>query len=144
MGLDVSQKSTAFCVVDTDGNTVWRVTAASNPQAIDEIIRQRAPEARRVGMETGPPAVRFYHGLRDRGVPVDCVHARHVHAALATQLNKTDSKDAHGIAQLTCSGWYRPVEVKSVVCSRNSVLCWLPVRAAHSRGLSNSIRPRHR
>ncbi|ASW04001.1 IS110 family transposase [Paraburkholderia aromaticivorans] len=114
VGLDVSQKSTAVCVIDADGNPVWRGTVASDPQAIDSIIRQQAPEVRRVGMETGPLAVWFYHALRNRGVPVDCIHARHVHAALATQLNKTDSNDTRGIAQLTRSGWYRAVEVKSI------------------------------
>ena len=79
VGLDVSQKSTAVCVIDGDGNPVWRGTVASDPQAIDSIIRQQAPEVRRVGMETGPLAVWFYHALRNRGVPVDCIHARHVH-----------------------------------------------------------------
>jgi transposase len=41
-------------------------------------------------------------------------HARHVHAALATQLNKTDTNDARGIAQIVRTGWYRPVEIKSM------------------------------
>lgn len=65
-------------------------------------------------METGPLAVWLYQGLRQLGVPIDCIHARHVQAALATQLNKTDANDAYGIAQLTRTGWYRPVEVKSM------------------------------
>jgi transposase len=141
VGLDVSQKSTTVCIVDRDGNTVWRGTAASNPQAIDDVIRQRAPEARRVGMETGPLAVWFYHGLRDRGVPVDCIHARHVHAVLATQLNKTDSNDAYGIAQLTRSGWYRPVEVKSVASHEVRLLLGARSQLISMRtGLYNQIR----
>ena len=114
VGLDVSQKATAVCVVDRDGGVVWRGTVASNPDAIADTIKQQAPEPKRVGMETGPLAVWFYHGLRERNVPVDCIHARHVHAALATQLNKTDSNDAHGIAQLARSGWYRAVEIRSI------------------------------
>jgi transposase len=108
VGLDASQKSMAVCVIAGDGNSVWHGTVASNPQNIDDIIRQRAPEVRRVGLETGPLADWFYHGLRERGVPVDCTHARHVHTALATQLKKTDSNDAYGIAQLTSSGRDRP------------------------------------
>ena len=112
VGLDVSQKSTAVCVVDRNGNTVWRGTAASNPQAIDDVIQQLAPEVRRVGMETGPLAVWLYLGPRDRGVRVDCIHARHVQTALATQLSKTDSNDAHGIAQLT------PQDIRCCAASR--------------------------
>ncbi|MCR4471811.1 IS110 family transposase [Burkholderia sp. SCN-KJ] len=114
VGLDVSQKATTVCVVDRDGSVVWRGTVAPNPDAIADTIKQQAREIKRVGMETGPLAVWFYHGLRERNVPVDCIHARHVHATLATQLNKTDSNDAHGIAQLTRSGWYRAVEIKSI------------------------------
>ncbi len=34
VGLDVSQKSTAVCVIDGDGNPVWRGTVASDPQAM--------------------------------------------------------------------------------------------------------------
>lgn len=69
VGLDVSQKSTVVCVTDKAGNLVWCGTVTSHPQA---------PEVRRVGMETGPLAVWFDHGLRQRGVPVDCIHACHV------------------------------------------------------------------
>lgn len=102
------------CVIDEDGNPVSHGTVASHPQAIDSFIRQQALEVRRVGMETGPLAVWFHHELRERGVPLDCIHTSHVHAALATQLNKTDSNDERGIAQLTRSGWYRSVEVKNI------------------------------
>jgi transposase len=46
------------------------------------------------------------------------VHARHVAAALSLQVNKTDTNDAHGIAQVVRSGWYRPVAVKSMQSCR--------------------------
>lgn len=114
VGLDVSQKSTVICVVDGEGSVVWRGSSASDPVSIAAVLHRQAPSVRRVGMETGPLAVWLYHGLRELGVPVDCLHARSVHAALVTQINKTDSNDARGIAQLTRSGWYRPVEVKSI------------------------------
>lgn len=47
---------------------------------------------------------------------VDCIHVRHVHAALSMQLNKTDQNDAFGIARLVLSGWYKPIHVKSLEC----------------------------
>jgi transposase len=114
VGLDVSQKLTAVCVIDDSGKTAWKGTCRSSPAAIAETLHERVPEATRVGMETGPLAVWLYHGLRELGVPIVCIHARHVHATLSVQLNKTDRNDAHGIAQLVRSGWYRPVEVKSL------------------------------
>src|SRR5438270_12854152 len=38
---------------------------------------------------------------------------RHVKAALSAMVNKTDRKDARGIAQLLRMGWFRPVHAKS-------------------------------
>src|SRR5881398_1493823 len=46
------------------------------------------------------------------------IHARHVSAALSLQVNKTDANDAHGIAQVVRSGWYRAVSVKSLQSCR--------------------------
>ncbi|MCL4798300.1 MAG: IS110 family transposase [Burkholderiales bacterium] len=114
VGLDVSQKLTALCVIDESGQRIWQGTCRSSPSAIAQTLQERVGEAVRVGMETGPLAVWLYHGLHELGVPIVCIHARHVHAALSVQLNKTDGNDAHGIAQLVRSGWYRPVEVKSL------------------------------
>lgn len=114
VGLDVSQKVTSVCVIDQGGKQLWKGNVTSTPAAIAEVLQMHAPLLKRVGMETGPLAVWLFHALRALGVPVDYIHARHVHAALATQLNKTDANDAHGIAQLTRSGWYRPAEVKSI------------------------------
>jgi transposase len=47
-------------------------------------------------------------------VPIVCLHARQAKAALSLQANKTDRHDAHGLAQLVRSGWYRAVEMKSL------------------------------
>jgi transposase len=40
--------------------------------------------------------------------------ARHAKAALSLQVNKTDDNDAHGLAQIVRTGWYREVAVKSM------------------------------
>ncbi|WP_439099854.1 IS110 family transposase [Bradyrhizobium yuanmingense] len=68
--------------------------------------------------ETGPLAIWLWHGLRALDVPIDCIHARHVAAALSLQVNKTDVNDAFGIAQVVRSGWYRPVAIKSLQSCR--------------------------
>ena len=69
-------------------------------------------------METGPLPIWLWHGLDALGLPVDCIHARHVAAALSLQVNKTDADDAHGIAQVVRSGWYRAVAVKRLQSCR--------------------------
>ncbi len=114
VGLDVSQQHTAVCVVDQDGKKIWEGKCATDPHAITETLCARRVAIERIGMETGPLAVWLFHALLALGMPIVCLHARHVHAALAVQLNKTDGNDAAGIAQLIRSGWYRPVQVKSL------------------------------
>jgi transposase len=50
------------------------------------------------------------------------LETRHVHAALKAQRNKTDKNDAHGVARLVRSGWYRDVHVKSEASYRLRLL----------------------
>lgn len=118
VGLDVSQKETEICVIDGDGRRTWRGKCSSEPECIAMALREHAPDAVRVGMETGPLAIWLWHGLRALDVPIDCIHARHVAAALSLQVNKTDVNDAFGIAQVVRSGWYRPVAIKSLQSCR--------------------------
>jgi len=114
VGLDVSQKETAICVIDGAGAKLWEGVSRSTPDAIAGVLKKRAPMATRVGMETGPLAVWHWHALKHLGIPVVCLHARQAKAALSLQANKTDRNDAHGLAQIVRTGWYRAVEMKSL------------------------------
>ena len=100
VGLDVSQATTAICVVDEEGRTLAEGVTATEPGAIAAFVRRRAPDAVRIGMETGPLAVWLWNELRALGLPVVCMDARHANAGLKVMLAKTDRNDAAGIAQL--------------------------------------------
>jgi transposase len=52
------------------------------------------------------------------GLPAICVDARHAKAALDMAPNKTDAKDADGLAHLAEVGFYREVRVKSFESTR--------------------------
>ena len=114
VGLDVSLEFTSICVVDEAGAVVWRGTVASTPEAIGAAIRARAPHVVRIGLETGQLCTWHWHRLRELGLPVVCIDARHAQAALSMQVNKTDPNDAHGLAQVVRVGWYKEVAVKSL------------------------------
>ncbi len=114
VGLDVSQKDSTVCVIDGDGKRVWQGSCRSTPDAMAEVVRKKAPQAIKVAMETGPLAVWHWHELKAAGVPIVCIHARHAKAALSMQINKTDANDAFGLAQIVRTGWYRPVDMKSM------------------------------
>lgn len=111
IGLDVSMKETAISI-RRGAKRVWRGKCASDPRLIADIIRKRAPAARRVVFETGPLSVWFYHALRDEGLPAICIDARHAKAALDMAPNKTDANDVDGLAHLAEVGFFREVRVK--------------------------------
>ena len=54
VGLDVSLEQTAICVVDDDGKPLWQGKCASTPEMLVAAIRMRAPQAARIGLESGP------------------------------------------------------------------------------------------
>src|SRR5215211_6978083 len=141
VGLDVSQRTTAICVVDASGRRIWRGVCASAPEAIEQAVRRHAGQDARIGMETGPMTPWLVHELRGLGLEVVCLDARHARAALKMQINKTDQNDAEGLAQIMRTGWYRSVHVKSFEAHRARAL--LGARAqlvGMTTRLSNHIR----
>ncbi len=116
VGMDVSLKETTICVVDGDGNIACEGTVISEPSAIAEFIKAKAGSAKRIGLETGPTTTWLWHELRALGLPVICIDARHAKAALSMQINKSDRNDAVGLARIMQCGWYKEVQVKSVLC----------------------------
>jgi hypothetical protein len=86
VGLDVSLETTAICVIDDKGAVVWRGKCASTPESITAAVRQHAPAAIRVGLETGQLSNWLTLNLRPRGVHVVCLDARHAKAALSLQI----------------------------------------------------------
>jgi transposase len=113
VGLDVSQKETAVCVVDQEGKILFEGKVPSDPGALARVIHKRAPGAERIGFETGAMASWLWHELKRVDLPVVCVDARHAHAVLSVRMNKSDPNDARGLAELIRVGWYREVRVKS-------------------------------
>ena len=141
VGLDVSQRLTAICVVDDSGRRLWRGQCPSDPEQIERTVRRHGGDDARIGIETGPMTPWLVHELRGRGLAVTCLDARHARAALKMQINKTDQNDAEGLAQIMRTGWYRSVHVKSFDSHRARAL--LGARAqlvGMTTRLSNHIR----
>jgi len=113
VGLDVSQRETAVCVVSETGELIFEGKAKSDPGDLTKLLRKHAPLAERIGFETGAMSSWLWHELRRVELPVVCIDARHAHAALSVRMNKIDQNDARGLAELVRVGWYREVKVKS-------------------------------
>ena len=94
VGLDVSLEVTTVHVLDEQGKRVWRGTCVSHPTAIEATIRKHAPDAVRIGLETGQLTTWLWQALTDAGLPMVCLDARQARAALNMKINKTDDNDA--------------------------------------------------
>jgi transposase len=141
VGLDVSSDETSICVIDEDGRMIWQGKSSSEPDEIAKQVKLHAPEVTRVGFETGPLSTWHWHELRGIGLPVVCLDARHAKAALSLQVNKTDANDAHGLAQIVRTGWYRKVEIKSIEAHLVRTLLVSRSKLVEVRtGLSNQMR----
>jgi transposase len=79
------------------------------------------------------------HELRNLGLEVVCLDARHARAALKMQINKTDQNDAEGLAQIVRTGWYRSVHVKSFESHRLRALL---VARTQLGGVRTGVLPR--
>ncbi len=141
VGLDVSQETTAICVVDHCGSRHWRGSCATDPSVIASAVSRHAGADAKIGVETGSMTPWLVHGLRDAGLAVECLDARRVKAALQMRLNKTDQNDAEGLAQVVRTGWYRAVHVKSLGAHRARSLLGARAQLVGMRTrLSNMIR----
>jgi transposase len=88
VGLDVSLKQTAVCVVDEAGKIRREGMVASEPSAIADFIAANAPQVVRIGFESGATSNWLWSELKKLGLPVICIDARHAKAALKMQINK--------------------------------------------------------
>src|SRR6516165_3420943 len=141
VGLDVSLKQTSICVVNQVGSVVREGVVDSEPEAIAAFVRSKAPGAVRVGLETGSTATWLWSELKQLGLPVICIDARHARAVLKMQINKSDRNDAAGIARIMQTGWFKEVRVKDL--GSHSVRALLASRALLvkiKRDLENQIR----
>ncbi|ACK84799.1 IS110-like element ISMex9 family transposase [Methylorubrum extorquens] len=122
VGLDVSVKETAICIVDPHGKVVHRATVESHPEVIGQHLIDLGHAYARVGLEAGPLSPWLYAGLVEVGLPAICVETRHMHAALSARINKTDRNDALGIAQMMRVGLFKPVHVKTLASQQRRLL----------------------
>jgi transposase len=137
-GIDISYRSEL-----DGGGTVREGVVDSDPEAISVYVRSKAPDAARIGLETGPTSTWLWTELKRLGLPVICIDARHAKAVLKMQINKSDRNDAIGIARIMQTGWFKEVHVKDI--DSHSVRALLASRALLvkiKRDLENHVRVR--
>jgi transposase len=123
IGIDVSAKESALCILDARGKIVRETKVPTDPEIIARFIADTGLAIERIGLESGCTAAWLFAGLQRHGWPVICIDARHAAAALQAGFrNKNDRNDARGIADLMRVNKYRPVWVKSPQSQREGRL----------------------
>ena len=113
VGLDVSLRSVAMCVLDASGAILEELSLPCEVEPIAEYLRQSGYNVERIGFEAGTMSQMLFHGLVAEGFNTVCMESRQVAAALSAMRNKTDKADARGIAQILRVGWYKSVHMKA-------------------------------
>jgi transposase len=140
-GLDVSVKDASVCIVDDTGKVVREVKAASEPEALLQVLKNPAYHLKRIGLEAGPLSQWLYSAIAEAGFPAICVETRHMRAVLKAQINKTDRNDARGMAQTIRAGLYRPVHVKTLRSQKlRMLLTHRKLLQSKAIGIDNDLR----
>jgi transposase len=116
VGLDVSQRQTAVCIVDEQGKKIGESKVLTLPTDIHGWLATKISDLSaivRVGLESGAMSNWLYTDLTKLGLPMMCLETFQAHQFLKSNRNKTDKNDAHGLAQLVRMGgdFIRPVTV---------------------------------
>lgn len=112
-GCDVSLKETFVSIIDENGTIIHEQSVPSDVDALSTYLKNTHLSFERIGIEAGQLSIPLCKGLRQEGLPVICVDARHMATALSARINKNDKNDARGIAQMLRVCLYKEVLIKS-------------------------------
>ena len=107
VGLDVSLKLTAICIVDRTGKIEREGVVTSDPETITAFVKSHAPHVALIGLEAGATSTWLWTEWNKMRLPVIRIDVRHAKAALKMQIDKSDRNDAMGIARIMQCGWYK-------------------------------------
>ena len=118
VGLDVSNLTTAICIVDGRGSVVLESTSDTSPTGIVAALQPHRKSVVAVGLEAGVLAGWLTKGLAEHGYAVTCLDTAHAHGVLRVERHKTDRNDARGLARLMRTGWVKSAHIRSPEATR--------------------------
>lgn len=145
VGLDISQRKTAICIVNEKGKIICEGNALTLPSDIHRWLVETGLDLtaiQAICLEAGSMSSFIYKGLEAVGLPVVCVEAFQAHQFLKTQRNKTDKNDARGLAKFIRMGgdYIRAVVVKDTITQEDRMLLTLRQKYVKEKvALENAI-----
>ena len=109
-GLDLSIKSTSYCIVNSEKKIVSEGKVATEVEALQGLLKRW--EGLKCVVEAAPLAEWMCQVVEDCGHKIDIVCPRKAKPYLSGK-KKTDARDARGLAELCRVDFYEPVHRKS-------------------------------
>ena len=141
VGLDVSKEETSICIIDKNADILFEGKCQTDPDAIFQALRNESLYPELIVLETGTLSKWLARGLREAGLPVEVIDARHAHGVMGLQLNKSDASDAVLLAKIAQTGFYKSVTVGSLDAQERQVFLKARKQLIKSaRSTENTIR----
>ena len=109
-------------MVREDGKVLSTGKVPTTPVALFVMLSEHCRCPERIVLETGTMSNWLARELGKLGVTVDVIDARHAHAVMKLQRNKTDANDAALLAEIARCGFLRAVSVSSAVSQEARML----------------------
>lgn len=123
IGLDVSLKTTSICIMNAKGKIMHEMCVKTCPKAIEDAILKTGLPIELIALECGGISHWLTKELKKMGLPVICIDARKMSAAISIRINKTDKNDAQEIANAVRTGYYKEIYQKQeYVMERQTLL----------------------
>lgn len=103
-GVDTSTRTYSVCIVDAGGGVVSQADLPADTEAAHAFLNSHTPTLVEVALETGTTSVHLARTLAELGYAVSIYDALKVRRFLQLKLNKTDTNDAHGLAEVARIG----------------------------------------
>ena len=127
VGLDISLRSCALCILDSRGEVYLERELACGVQEISKCLEDLGEPVARIGFEAGALIQHLFFGFWEKGYDIVCMEPRQMNAALSAMRNSekgkqmirqiirplNDGTDARGVAHILRMGWIIPVHKKS-------------------------------
>lgn len=141
IGLDVSLKTTAICIMDAQGKILRQLISPTNPKMIADAIKDTGFNPKLVAIECGGTSHWLTKELKLEGLPAICIDARKMSTAISIRANKTDKNDAQEIANAIRTGYYKEVYQKQDhIMEKQTLLTVRRILIDQRTQLINSIR----
>lgn len=139
VGLDVSNKDTSICILDSNGNIVKEAKVLSEPSCIHRYLKKTGLIFEEIGIEAGALSHWLVTGLRSHGWNVICIDSRYMAAILSVNVNKTDRNDARAIANAMRCKNYKAVHIKSMESIKTNCLLTTRKTLVHQKMQLNGV-----